>query len=50
MHRHDYLSAFSQHNLIATPTTVGCIGIFFLAVLLRTATIIEAFSASPFRR
>ena len=61
MHRHDYLSAFSQHNLIAsvavsslppspTPTTVGCIGIFFLAVLLCTATIIEAFSASPFRR
>ncbi|WVZ90640.1 hypothetical protein U9M48_036924 [Paspalum notatum var. saurae] len=61
MRRHDYLYAFVQHNLVAsvavssspslsTPTTAGYIGIFFLAVLLRTATVVEAFSASPFRR
>ncbi|WVZ68889.1 hypothetical protein U9M48_017767 [Paspalum notatum var. saurae] len=61
MRRHDYLFAFVQHNLVAsvvfsslpsssTPTTMGCIGIFFLVVLLRTATVIEAFSAGPFRR
>ncbi|WVZ81468.1 hypothetical protein U9M48_028842 [Paspalum notatum var. saurae] len=61
MSHHDYLFAFVQHNLIAsvavssspfssTPTTAGCIGTFFLAVLLRTVTVIEAFSAGLFRR
>ncbi|WVZ81589.1 hypothetical protein U9M48_028944 [Paspalum notatum var. saurae] len=61
MSRHDYLFAFIQHNLVAsvavssspsssTPTTAGCIGTFFLVVLLRTATVVEAFSAGPFRR
>ncbi|WVZ63134.1 hypothetical protein U9M48_012793 [Paspalum notatum var. saurae] len=60
MRRHDFLYAFVQHNLVAsvavssspsssTPTTAGCIGTFFLAVLLRTATVVEAFSASPFK-
>jgi hypothetical protein len=60
-YRHDYLFAFVQHNLIAnvvisssptssTPTTVGCIGTFFLAVLLHIATVVEAFSVGPFRR
>ncbi|WVZ89764.1 hypothetical protein U9M48_036129 [Paspalum notatum var. saurae] len=58
MRRHNYLFAFVQHNLVAsvavssspssTRTTVGCIGTF-LAVLLRTATVVEAFSAGPFR-
>jgi hypothetical protein len=57
----DYLFAFVQHNLIAsvtifssptlfTPTTAGCIKTFFLAVLLHTTTVIEAFSVGPFRR
>ncbi|WVZ76193.1 hypothetical protein U9M48_024184 [Paspalum notatum var. saurae] len=61
MRRHDYLYAFIQHNLVAsvdvsslpsssTPTTTGCIGTFFLTVLLHTVTVVEAFSSGPFRR